>query len=243
MNSYNKLLGKALDHLQALKFDRKHAWHVVLVALYCSIVEYSDTLLRLTKEGKSIGLPLIARGMLEAFVDLKNLSENKTYGNDLEMSYLSEWLRVAKESDSSENPFLRDVRESENLSRQIEEWESQVIELKIKGANKLSQYQKFELAGMSHEYRSIYNFLCAHSHNNKRALIERFVVINDDNSDFNLEIFREIDEDENQEYLIIGQEYLLQGSKIIHRVLGTGLENEFKDIEEPQFSSKNECSK
>ncbi|WP_256444419.1 DUF5677 domain-containing protein [Aestuariibacter sp. A3R04] len=229
MDSYHNLVVKVLDNFRHLKFDKKHAWHLTLVTLYCSIVEYSDTILKLNKEDKSIGLPLIARGLLEAYVDLKNLSEDKAYGYNLEVNYLAEWLKVAKEAGTLKNPFLKDIGEAKEFGEQVEEWESELVKMKENGANKLNQFQKFDLAGMTDEYRSIYNFLCAHSHNNKRSLFERFFVLNEDKTDFKLEMFRESETGENQEYLDIGEEYLMLSSQIIHRVLETGLESEFKN--------------
>jgi hypothetical protein len=227
MDSYHNLLVKVLDNFEHLKFDKKHPWHNILITLYCSIVEYSDTILNLNKEDKSIGLPLIARGLIEAYVDLKNLSENKAYGYNLEVSYLSEWLKITKEAGTLENPFLNAIGEAKEFSVQVTEWEAELVEMKEKGARKLSQFHKFELAGLTHEYRSIYNFLCAHSHNNKRSLLERFFVLNEDKTDFNLEMFRESESGENQEYLDIGEQYLMLSSQIIHRLLETGLEQEF----------------
>jgi hypothetical protein len=226
MDSYNNLVAKVLDNFEHLKFDKKHAWHCMLVALYCSIVEYSVTLLILKKENKIIGLPLIARGLIEAYVDMKNLSEDKTYGYNLEVSYLIEWLRISKEAETLENPYLNAIVESNEFGVQVTELEAELLEMKKKGAKKLDQFHKFKLAGMTHEYRSIYNFLCSHSHNNKRALLERFFVLNEDETDFNLEMFRESESGENQEYLELGEKYLMLSSQIIHRVLKTGLERE-----------------
>jgi hypothetical protein len=227
MDSHHNLVVKVRDNFEHLKFDKKHAWHSMLVALYCSIVEYSDTLLNLQKENKSIGLPLIARSLLEAYVDLKNLSEDKAYGYNLEVSYLTEWLRIAEEVGTLENPFLNAIGEAKEFGEQVTEWEAKLVEMKEKGAKKLNQFHKFELAGMTHEYRSVYNFLCAHSHNNKRSLLERFFVLNEDKTDFNLEMFRESESGDNQEYLVISEQYLILSSQIIHRVLETGLEKEF----------------
>jgi hypothetical protein len=227
MDSYHNLVVKVLDNFEHLKFDKAHPWHRTLITLYCSIVEYSDTILNLYKQKKSIGLPLITRGLVEAYVDLKNLSENKGYGYNLEVSYLTEWLRVAKDAGTLENPFLKALGEAKEFGVQVTEWESELVNMKENGGTKLSQFHKFEMAGMTHEYRSIYNFLCAHSHNNKRSLFERFMVSNEDQTDFKLEMFREPESGENQEYLAIGEEYLRLSSQIIHGVLETGLEQEF----------------
>ena len=97
---------KVLEHFQYIKFDRSHAWHRTLVCMYCSIVEYSDTLLVLRKEEKFVSIPLVVRALLEGFVDLKNLCGSPEYGNNIQANYLDEWLRITKEAGKLENPYL-----------------------------------------------------------------------------------------------------------------------------------------
>ena len=229
MDKYHNLMVKVLDHFDYIKFDKNHPWHLVLVSLYCSVVEYSDTLINLEKEQKNIAIPLVARGILEAYVDLKNLSEDQSYGNNMEASYLDEWLKVTKAASKSNNPFLNELSEAKEFETQVINWEAERKELNEKGFVKLNQFEKFQKAGMENEYRSVYNFLCSHSHNNKRALFDRFCVISEDKSDFTLSMFKESEENENDHYLELGREYLTFSSELIHRALDTGYENEFKN--------------
>ena len=50
MDNYRKLISHSLDHFSHIKFDKQNPWHRNMVALYCSIVEYSDSLSILAKE-------------------------------------------------------------------------------------------------------------------------------------------------------------------------------------------------
>jgi len=77
------------------------------------------------------------------------------------------------------------------------------------------------------EYRSVYNFVCSHSHNNIRALIDRFFIINEAEGDFEVALFKDQKPDEYTHYLITGKEYLRNGSHNIHALLETGLEERF----------------
>ncbi|HEY4485831.1 MAG TPA: hypothetical protein VI702_05895, partial [Nitrospiria bacterium] len=46
----------------------------------------------------------------------------------------------------------------------------------------LTAFYRFKMAGMEKEYRSIYNSLCAKSHNDIRALIDRHIEITENDS-------------------------------------------------------------
>ena len=227
MDAYQNLMVKVLDHIQYLKFDRTHPWHRHLICLYCSIVEYSDTLISLDKEVKNVAIPLVARALLEAYVDLVNLSENKEYGYNLEAGFIHEWLRVTNEAGKLENPYLEGLAVSESFDEQVAQWNANLEELKKKGYGKLNRFEKFRRAGMENEYRSIYNFLCSYSHNNIRALNDRYIEVSDDETDFKVTMFKEREDDENEQYLSLGLQYLHTSSQIIHRKLETGYEGVF----------------
>ena len=227
MTSYQDLMKKVLKHVELLKFDKTHKWHQTLVSLYCSIVEYSDTLIKLNEEKKSIAMPLLARSMLEAYIDLVNLADDKSYGYNMDASYLHEWLRLVKAT-SENNPFLEGVSDVDGYPEQIARWETELAKLKKNGFGKLNNFERFEKAGNINEYRSIYNILCSYSHNNIRALIDRHYEINGDQSGFELTVFKEYNEDDNIHIMQTGEGCLQTGSFIIHNVLNTGYQNVFR---------------
>lgn len=80
---------------------------------------------------------------------------------------------------------------------------------------------------MEEEYRSIYKFLCDHSHNNIRSLIDRFIEIDEERQDIQIVLFREQPRGEFYHYLQTGMHYLRNGSHNINAVLETGSEREF----------------
>ncbi|VEL96883.1 hypothetical protein ALT761_01876 [Alteromonas sp. 76-1] len=229
MDSYHNLMVKVLDHFEHIKFDKSNAWHRLMVSLYCSVVENSDTLLVLQKKRKGVALPTVTRSLMEAFVDLKNLTNDKGYGYFLDVAYYKEWLRVTTAAKNPDNALLQELSQATEFEQQVKEWEEKLDALKAQGYIKLSQYKKFEKAEMIDEYASIYNFLCAHSHNNQRALIDRYLVPNEDKTDFTLKLFHEVDDDKLNQYLEIGQEYFRASSELIHKVLNTGREFEFQN--------------
>ena len=227
MEEYRKELKKGLNLAKHLRFDKTHPWHRGLVALYGALIEYSDSLIHLVENKKSGAIPVIFRSLMEAYVDLKNLAEERRYGNYMEASYSKEWLRVLESANGTDNPYLTAIGGDSRLGRRIEGERRKLAELRENGFQPLSQYAKFERAGMKEEYRSIYNFLCAHSHNNIRSLIDRFIEIDEEGRDIQLIFFREHHASEFDHYLHMGMHYLRNGSHKIHVALETGLEREF----------------
>ncbi|MBU0967299.1 MAG: hypothetical protein KKA54_13070 [Proteobacteria bacterium] len=227
MDEYKKEIKDAITYAEHLKFDKQHPWHRNLIALYCSLIEYSDSLVHLVKTEKRISVPLVFRGLLEAFVDFKNLSEDKTYGYHMEASYAKEWLKVIEEASQMKNAFLDSIGKDPTLDKKIQDHMNKLSELKGKGYNPLNQFQKFDRAGMIEEYRSIYNFVCSHSHNNIRSLIDRFFIINEAKNDFDIALFKEAEHGEFDHYLVTGRHFLRNGSHTIHAVMVTGYENQF----------------
>ena len=92
METYNNEIKDAQNHMEFLKFDKQHLWHRNLIALYLSLIEYSDSLIFLVENKKSIAVPVVFRSLLETYVDFKNLSEDKTYGYHMEANYAYNWL-------------------------------------------------------------------------------------------------------------------------------------------------------
>lgn len=230
VEEYRQLISKVLDHFEHIKFDKTHLWHLNIVCLYCSIVEYSDSMHTLFKEEKVVSMPLILRSMLEAFVDLKNLCNERTYGYHMQASNLKEWLKVTREAGTLENPYLEGLASAKGFDEQTAEWEAELKDLRDKKYAPLRQDEKFAKAEMTNEYKSLYNFLCSYSHNNFRALTDRHMEISSDNSDFKVNLFPEFDPEKADNYISTAKICLIESSKLVHASLETGREGAFSDI-------------
>lgn len=229
MDQYKQEIQKALDLSQHFRFDVKHPFHRNLVALYGAILEYADTLVHLIDSGKTVAVPVVMRSLIEAFVDFKNLADDANYGNTMEASYHREWLRVLKNADAAENPYLAMIGKMPELEEQIKEHEVTLERLKGRGFGPVSNRDKFDKADMLEEYLSIYNFLCSHSHNNIRSLNERFMEIDHENEKLHMVFFRDPDEGEFDHYLETAVHYLKLASRNLHRILESGHEKEFSE--------------
>jgi hypothetical protein len=229
METYKNEIKEAQNHIKYLnlKFDKQHPWHRNLIALYLSLIEYSDSLICLVENEKSIAIPLIFRSLLEAYVDFKNLAENQTYGYYMDASNAKQWIKFLEEASKNKNAYLALTASEPNLTTVIQEQNTLLSERSAKGYKPLSIFEKFEKAGMTEEYKSIYNNLCTYSHNNINSFTERFFVINEAKNDFEIVLFKDPEYNQFDCYLTTGWQILKNGSHSIHAVLETGYENKF----------------
>ncbi|HDZ07738.1 DUF5677 domain-containing protein [Pseudohongiella sp.] len=221
-------MSTVLDHFQHIRFDKKHAWHRSMILLYCTIIEYADSIYVLVTQQNSVSLPIVTRSILEAFVDLMNLCDDPSYGNHLQADDIKEWLRVAKEAQTTSNPYLKEMVDADGFDVQVIQWEDEFKALGHEGFRPLNQITKFEKAGLANEYRSVYNFLCVHTHNNLRALHERHIEISDDKRDFNIVIFHDFDPKLIEQYIPLVCRCIIECSIKVHATIGTGYEDAFK---------------
>jgi len=183
---YKNEMENVQEHIKYLKFDKKHCWHRNLIALYLSLIEYSDSLICFVEIERSIAIPVVFRSLLEAYVDFKNLSEDKTYGYHMEASNVAQSFKFLKEADKNNNEYLALIASHQSfLITEIERLNTKCKELKKNGYLNDKNYpvlkicEKFKMAGMTQEYNSIYKHLCTHSHNNIDSFAARFFVINE----------------------------------------------------------------
>lgn len=178
------------------------------------------------KENVISGVPILLRTVLEAFADFKSLSKDDKYVNFMEASHVCEWLRVLKEAKKDSNPYLGKISKMSELEEVINNNEKIIEELKSKDYSPLSHFDRFDKAGMENEYRSSYNFLCSHSHNNVRALNDRHTEITDDK--FKVIFFKKPEQFDVDLYSITLCDMLISTSLIIHDFFDSG---ELSEIE------------
>jgi hypothetical protein len=212
----------------ALRFDKDHPWHRNLVSLYLSIVELSGCIPVLMNSNHGIGIPSILRSLLDTYIEYVNLSADKNYGNFMELSYSSQWLKLLVEAQTGTNQYLKDFATVPELRSRIKELQQTIQELKGKGYRELSIKERFERAGHLDQYKSIYNYLCNNDHPNIRALIDRHIEL--DESDFSIVMYKDNSEDKYFEHITHACSILLDSSFRIHNILSTGKEDAVKEM-------------
>jgi hypothetical protein len=160
-----------------LQFDKRNPldWH--RVALYGTLLELTGCMIQLIEHNGRTGVPSLFRTFLEAAVELRNLARDPGYIEHMTARHIKEWLCVLKEAKKGKNPYLALIAALPDLDTLIADQEKELRELKSKGKGSLDVVERFELAGMVDEYRSLYNFLSCDSHSNIRALISRHIKV------------------------------------------------------------------
>lgn len=160
-----------------IRFSRKNAQQLYCVALLETIVEAYSAIVTLVQVGNCSPIPAIGRTVLEAYIDLINLSENHNYTKHLEAAYLKEQIRVLDAAVKSEgkNPWLVGLAKSPGIAAKLSQIRNELEFLNKSGFAKLNVDERFKRAGFLDMYRSVYAELCIHSHNNIRALDDRHI--------------------------------------------------------------------
>lgn len=225
-----KLHDSLLKFSRELTFDKSHPWHRNLVALYGSLIELSGSLRILLNERGKIGVPSIFRTFLETYVEFNNLLKDKNYGYHMESQYNDQWLRLLKEASKGTNPYLKPIAARPSLPQEIAEMEKKLVDLKSKGYSPLKIRERFEKAGMSNEYASMYNMVSTDTHGNIRALIKRHIEIKE--SDFDIVYYKDAPLDDFLTYIDSTCGMLVHAAIGIHELLGTEVLSEVRTLED-----------
>jgi len=155
-----------------LTVNKEKPQHLFATALYIKIFELTAGCIILIDREVTTGVPILVRGILEAYVDLINLCKDPAYIKSMKVSYFEEWLRILKEAKNNQNSNLCGTFQMKDLSAHIDIFQEELKRLKKEGFKVLFAKERFNNAGMGKEYSANYNILCCHSHNNLRSLID-----------------------------------------------------------------------
>jgi hypothetical protein len=223
-----KVLGKSIGYSGKLTFDKKYQQHLYLVSLYCRIIELTHSCTILMKQKIISGVPIILRTVLETFADLKNLSADENYVYFMQAGYLKELLRIFKEAKDTDNPYLGKISQIEDLKQVYAEHETELQNLIKKHYVPLSQDTRFDRAGMVNEYRSVYNFLCSHSHSNIRSLYDRYTDITGD--DFTVICYKDPKPHDITLYSSTLCDMLIDATSIVHKFFNSEVHSKVRAI-------------
>jgi hypothetical protein len=110
------------------------------------------------------------------------------------------------------------------LESQIRKETAELEVLRARGRGPLTVFERFRLANMEEEYRSLYNFLSCDAHSNIRALISRHIRFTED--DFEIAYYKDEPIESFISILDSTAALLLQASEQMHRSYASGKEPE-----------------
>lgn len=199
-------------------FNQGNPNHRLVMALYATILEYVDSAIFLIDAEKSAGVLGIQRSCLEAYIDLQNLANDPGYADQMEAHYHEQWRLVCRDAVAGTNLFLQTLKA--DASVRMREHTDALAKL----PRSLSVKQRFELGGLSDLYYSVYNSLCAETHNNLRALIDRHFrhVGTAEKPALEIMAFDKMDQVSFDASVDIFITILAEANRIVHDYFGTG---------------------
>jgi hypothetical protein len=224
-----KLHDLLVENLKSVFFHQEHSQQIQLVALYGTMIELTGNMITLIDNKQWTGVPSIFRSFLEAFVEFKNLEEDYRYVYLMEVSYNEQWLKVLLEAKNNSNPFLKSIADYEGIDEQISDTKLVISNLHLEGYKPLNIFQKFEKAGMTLEYRSIYNFLSNDTHSNMRALINRHLELN--GQELEVVLYKNHPIENYNIYILSTAEILLEASLRLYCYFDVDFLNEIEKLE------------
>jgi hypothetical protein len=202
---------------ETLKFDQWHAHHRTAITLYSSIFEYAGSCITLIDMQQTISIPGLLRSLLEAHVDLSNLIDDASYGYNLEASCFKEWIKLLNEAKKGDNELIMSLVNVADET--VTEIKNKYDEHKKNGYLPLTAKEKFDRAGMTKEYKAIFNMLSWDSHNNLNSLVRRHITQRDD--DFAILIYKTTTPKDSAVYIALITEYFLRSTEKVHSFLNS----------------------
>lgn len=169
-NVYND----TFDRIKGIEFDKDSLYHCIIISLYASIIEQTGSAITLLKAGRYTGVNIIERSSLEAYIDLVNLVKDPGYLQQMKAAWHKEWLKLSNAGLAGDSEVVKSLPQGD-LNEAISYHQRSFDRLKAKGIKPLMPAERFARADQRSLYETIYNELCADSHNNIRALNERHI--------------------------------------------------------------------
>ncbi|MCW1410185.1 DUF5677 domain-containing protein [Rhizobium sp. 1AS11] len=225
----DELVKATIKLLPSVKFDKSHPVHRLLMALYSTIIEDADSAVTLLGMDRWAGVEHLLRSALEAHVDLINLASDPQYLDLMMIAYHKQWIRLTEAGAKGDNQFLTFFKDNPEVEEQLAYHKEELAKLGTKGPA-LNIFERFEKAGMSDIYRSIYHSLCNDTHNNVQALTDRHFRVSKAEGLINLVIF----EDPEQHSLKASLDCFIAtvngSNKIIHHYFNTDAQNAVEEF-------------
>ena len=157
-----------------IRFDVGDPTDRYLIAMLLAVRDYARGMIALGDARVPLAMPGTVRSALDAYVDIANLCEHADYWKHLEAADASSWSKLLQAASRPGNPFLKAIRESESLSIGRSVYADRLRELSSLGISKLEIGERFEKAGLKHEWESAYSLMSAEAHNNVSHLLNRY---------------------------------------------------------------------
>lgn len=187
-DGFIQLYDSSYKRIQDIKFDKSDNVDNTLVSLYATVIEQTGSAVILIQQGYYGGIEAILRSVLEAYIDIVNLTNNKGYLDQLLLEFYESQKKVGDQV-AKGNRWLVGIDPAVAAKRHGE-WVKKYDDLHKTAKPHLNKFQRFEVAKEEETYRAIYKTLCDEAHNNITALTSRHLREKSD-GDIEIVVFAE----------------------------------------------------
>lgn len=182
-----RLHDECVEAARKLRFNKELNVDGTLMCLYATLIEHTGAIAILARTEKRASSMAVFRTLLEAYVDFKNLLEDKAYLDFIYAQHHKKWGQILRRSKEG-NPYLLPIARRADLDSAIAEHEAGLRRLKAKGIKPLRVDERFSKAGLREVYEAVYAHASGSAHNDLSSLIRRHITVGE--SDFGLAVYK-----------------------------------------------------
>jgi hypothetical protein len=216
----------SLEAAKRLRFNKGFHADGALMCSYATLIEHTGGMIELTRARKRTSSTAVFRSMLEAYVDFRNLFQDRKYLNNMLAKFYADRLALLRRAADGGNPYLEDLGNWEGVGKALEMYEAELEGLDAAGFKPLKIWQRFERVGMENEYRAVYSHVSSGAHNDFGALRSRHAVLEQD--DYGLHLYKQVELKDFQNELDGAVSYLITTSVMIHDYLKSDAKAQFE---------------
>lgn len=162
-----------------VNFNLGHEPDRYLLSYFATTIELTGGCLALVREQQFISIPILTRSVLEAWVDFVCLTADASYSKFIDAAHDSGVARMIDQAVLAGNQYLQQLGKEPSVLADREEIRKRDLENKKLGVKMLLAKERFERAGLTDMYYSVYSHLSAECHNDMRVLIQRHLTYNE----------------------------------------------------------------
>jgi hypothetical protein len=180
-----RLLRDVLDEVHVLtgtfRFSTTKRQHLIAGALLGRVLEQVEGIYAMLERKDGACGFILLRSLLEAYVDLRNVTKDPGYAEFMHAAFLDQKRRLLEAAieRGGTSTFLVALAGHPEAPSVLDEVRSELAELQARKVVSLQVRQRFELAGEGGMYHGPYADLCWHSHNNINVLERRHLQLVD----------------------------------------------------------------
>jgi hypothetical protein len=216
-----KLFRQVRELTQELGFSDKNRQQIVAMSLHGAVIEIVDGLIATLRRSNGTAAWILARSLLEAFVDLINVVNESNYVDFMHASFLEQQrkrIEIAQKRGAA-NPYLQGITGSAKTPRHGQRI-AELQGLKKRGVVPLKVIDRFERAGQLELYDGPYSIMSQYTHNNLAALEQQHLKMQP--TGVTVTYFREPTDEEVGMLLDAAGKVLVGSLEVVRSILQNG---------------------